>query len=243
MGFRDFQNLPTIKSMRFEGLHFHYNPETPILTNVDFDFPMDSITWIRAESGKGRSALLQLLAGLLTPTSGAYLINQKNVVDMSFEEFNPYRMALGYAFDLGGLISNRTLFENLMLPLMYHKVLPHEDAQKKVFEDLEFFKIKGHKDQRPSMVSGQIRKLVCLARAMILNPQVLLLDDPTIGLSPAALQQLVEKIQTLRELGYLNHIFVCTNDEKFISKFDVKIVQLDNFSLQNLVDMKKVVAL
>ena len=71
---------------------------------------------------------MRLLAGLEQPTRGAYLINGKNVGEMSFEESLPYRLAIGYGYDYGGLIHNRTLKDNVLLPLIYHKLVSEKEA-------------------------------------------------------------------------------------------------------------------
>ena len=121
-----------IESLKFEGVSFSHEGQEIIVQNVEFDFPMNEILWVKAEEGAGKSSLLQVLAGLQIPQSGKYLINGENVVEMSFEEFLPYRLKIGYSFDYGGLINNRSLFDNLVLPLLYHKIGTPEEAKSRV---------------------------------------------------------------------------------------------------------------
>ena len=131
-----------INSLKFEGLEFGYPEQDLIFENVDFDFPLNQFVWVKAGYGSGRSTLLQLIAGLQQSTKGKYLINDQNVSEMSFEEFLPYRMNIGYGFDFGGLINNRTLLENLTLPLEYHKTCTRVQAEDRVeFSEPEYISL------------------------------------------------------------------------------------------------------
>jgi ABC-type multidrug transport system fused ATPase/permease subunit len=81
-----------IESLKFEGVSFAHEGQDPVIQNVEFDFPVNEILWVKAEEGAGKSSLLQILGGLQIPQSGQYLINGQNVCEMSFEEFLPYRL-------------------------------------------------------------------------------------------------------------------------------------------------------
>lgn len=216
-----------IKSLKFENLQFGYEGQDPLFEQVDFDFPTGEIVWVKASSGDGRSSLLQLMAGLVTPQKGHYLINDQNVTEMSFEEFLPYRLAIGYGFDFGGLIHNRTLIENVTLPLVYHKICSPDEAQaraEKYFEKLGGTKVK---DKRPSMVPGGMRKLTCLIRAIITEPQVLLLDDPSVGLGQDVSLRFFDCVQELRAQGQAQHVFISSYDEQLMSCLPHKEIFLD----------------
>ena len=220
--------IPEIKSLKFHGVNFGYENHLPLFVNVDVEFPMNAINWIRSSSGSGKTTLLQILAGLTSPHKGAYFINEQNVSEMSFEEFNPYRLGIGYVFDVGGLISNRTLFDNLMLPLSYHRLLPHDQAVETVLETLDYFELSHFKNNRPAMVSSGVRKTICIARALMLNPQVLLLDDPTLGLGEVAIKKVMKKMRSMQTKKTLKHIFISTNDELFMQNFTYQIIKIEN---------------
>jgi phospholipid/cholesterol/gamma-HCH transport system ATP-binding protein len=209
--------IKPINSLKFENVTFGYEGHTDTFQQCDFDFPMNEIVWVQAESGSGRSTLMQMMAGLIQPTQGKYLVNDENVLDMSFEEFLPYRLSIGYGFDMGGLLHNKTLKENLMLPLLYHKILDFKKAEERVHEYLDLFGVIKHKDKRPSVVSGGTRKLACLIRALILHPQVLLLDEPTVGLNQSTALTYFDLIQLLRSEKHLKSVFISTFDEKMMS--------------------------
>lgn len=128
------------------------------------------IVVIRSTPGSGSSTLLQILAGLQIPTSGSYLINGIPVEKMSFEEFLPFRLRIGYGFGMGGLISNRTLFENLILPLNYHKICSQQEATNLVLTLMDRFELMKYKDLRIAYVSPSHRKITVLIRALIMKP-------------------------------------------------------------------------
>jgi ABC-type multidrug transport system fused ATPase/permease subunit len=121
-----------IQSMRFDQVTIKFPDHEPILNRCDFEFPMQEILWIKSSEGAGKSSLLQIVAGLENPNGGRFWINQLDVTEMSFEEFLPIRLNIGYSFDYGGLISNRSLYDNLMLPLVYHHLIPPSEAKSRV---------------------------------------------------------------------------------------------------------------
>ncbi|GIL17877.1 MAG: ABC transporter ATP-binding protein YtrE [Oligoflexia bacterium] len=242
----DHSMLPKIHSLKFEQMSFQYEgAQVPLFDHVDFDFPMGKFVWVKAASGSGRSTLLQLLAGLQMPTSGKYLINDQDVTEMTFEEFLPYRLAMGYGFDFGGLIHNGTLHENLMLPLMYHKMLSFNEAKARVDRYMNQMNISRYENQRPSLVQGGVRKIVCMLRALILHPQVVLLDDPSVGLGQEMILRYFDIIHSLRNQGLLQHVFISSFDEKMMSLLDHTEIWLDTGKLFNTAvsDEKKVVSL
>lgn len=237
-------NIPKIYKLRFEGVTFQHDNQDPILQHSDFDFPSEETVLIKSEQGAGKSTLLQILAGLIVPQSGKYLINDENVMDMSFEEFLPYRLAIGYTFDYGGLINNRTVFENLMLPLLYHKLIDPSEAERNVKDLIKRFDLEKFKDERPAHIPGRVRKIACLLRSLVTDPQVLLLDDPSVGLGQDISLRFLDLIETHKKTKGLKHIFITSYDEKFMSLISHKVVHLDNgFLYHHEEDVKKAASL
>jgi ABC-type ATPase involved in cell division len=220
---------PQIESIKFENLSFQYEATSTIFDKVSFDFPMNDYIWIRSVStGAGRSTLMQILAGLLSAHEGKYLINDKDVNDMSFEEFLPYRLQIGYSFDMGGLLHNKTLFENLALPLLYHKIATPKEAEAKINSFMQVMGISRYKDQRPTAVPGGVRKITCLLRPLLMNPQLLLLDDPSLGLGQEAVLRYLDMIKNLRDQGYARHIYISTFDDKLMSLVEHREIYIDH---------------
>lgn len=217
-----------VDAIRFENLSFGFENSAKIFTGATFDFPLDQIVWVKGESGAGRSTLLHLLAGLLGPEQGAYFLNGENVSEMSFEEFLPYRLNIGYGFDLGGVLYNKTLEENLTLPLLYHKVLSENEAAQRALIYMEDLGIAKYRHARPAVVPGGVRKLVCLIRALIMHPQVLLLDDPSVGLGQETALKFFDLVDELRQQGELRHVFLSSFDDKLMGVVNPTVVAIDN---------------
>ncbi len=205
------------ESLRFEDLCFQHEGESPLFEHVDFSFPMNETIWVRANSGAGRSTLLQLIAGLLVPQKGKYFINEMNVADMSFEEFLPYRLKIGYGFDLGGVLHNRTLLENITLPLLYHKICGKNEADERAMELIQKMSIQKFANQRPSAVPGGVRKITCLIRSIIMEPELLLLDDPSVGLGQDQSLKFFDCVEEIKQKNALKHIFISSFDDKLMS--------------------------
>jgi ABC-type lipoprotein export system ATPase subunit len=246
-----------IKSLHFEKLTFHYEGQEPLLKNVDFEFPIHKrkppckgavdpvldkrgpassqtgVVVIRGAQGAGSSTVMQILAGLQTPTFGSYLINGVPVENMSFEEFLPFRLLMGYGFDTGGLLSNRTLFENLVLPLNYHKICSPQEAEMRVLALMERFQLINFKDLRIAYVSASLRKMTVLIRSIIMDPEILFLDDPNIRISKEAQQMYAEFLRELINNGALHTIFIASFDESFLSYFDYSPIYLEQKQLFN----------
>lgn len=201
----------SIRSMKLENLTFNYGAEE-IFGDVTYDIPLSRAVWVRAPGSKGKSTLLKLMAGLIMPQGGRFLINDESVGDMSFEEFLPYRLNMGFGFDMGGLLNNKTIFENLLLPLQYHKFMSHREATTWVDKTLDRFAMTPIKDLRPFAISGSQRKLTCVIRAFIHQPEVVLLDEPLIGLKQENINDLIEFVdEGFKERGLKQMFFTAEN--------------------------------
>jgi ABC-type lipoprotein export system ATPase subunit len=220
-----------IQSLKLEAISFAHEGQDPILLNADFEFPLGEIVWVKADEGSGKSSLLQILAGLQTPQSGKYILNDQDVLDMSFEEFLPYRLEIGYSFDYGGLLNNKNIFDNLTLPLLYHKLCTSDEATARVHYLLDRFDIKKFGTERPAHIPGRVRKLACLLRALVTKPQILLLDDPSVGIGLEGSRLIADYIHELREQEFLQHIVISSYDESFLNLFEHKVVYLEGGQL------------
>jgi ABC-type transporter Mla maintaining outer membrane lipid asymmetry ATPase subunit MlaF len=222
---------PMIQSLRFENLTFGYDDQHPLFNSLDFDFPMNRTVWLNAESGQGRSSLLQLLGVLRLPQSGRFVINEMNIGEISFEEFLPYRLKIGYGFDFGGLLNNRTVLENMTLPLLYHKLLEPKAAKTRAIEYLEYMGIGKYQDQRPAVVPGGVRKISCMIRALIHHPELLLLDDPSVGMNEATVLKYFDLVRKVKDQGSLQHVFISSFDKKLMGLLSATEVVIDDGKL------------
>lgn len=204
-----------IGTITLENLGFAYPGCENILENVCATFKEGSQIHFTGSSGVGKSTLMKILVGLSTPTAGRYKFDDVDILPLSFEEFLPYRLNIGFSFDLGGLLSNRTLLENLLLPLQYHERMDRAEALARVEDVMREFCIWPNRNLRPSNVSGGQRKAACVARALVTNPEILILDQPTTGLDKMATGALMNYIEKGKSAGWLKHLFVTSADSSF----------------------------
>ncbi len=239
---KGLNQAPTsIESIRFQQLSFAHestlvlannnSPSKLLFDHLNYEFMSGRCYWLRGLPGSGKSTLLRILVGLCFPTGGDFLINNLSVKEMSFEEFLPYRLKIGYSFDMGGLISNRTLFDNLMLPLTYHHFMPYKEAKEWVEHLGEEFAISSVMQLRPSRVSGSNKKAAVVARSLVLKPSVLVLDDPTTGLSESRVNKLIEILRQGIRDGLFKYVFVVSEDRNFTSSMNCFCLELKNQKL------------
>jgi phospholipid/cholesterol/gamma-HCH transport system ATP-binding protein len=216
-----------IERISFDDLSFSFgSSHKPLFIGMDFEFQKGESYWIKGIPGSGKSTLLKLLVGLVEATAGDMTINRDGFRQMSFEEFLPYRRQIGYSFDLGGLISNCTLFDNLMLPLTYHHFMPPEEARSWVHQLAEDFEISPVLHLRPSRVSGSNKKATIVARSLVMKPRVLLLDDPTTGISGSRVSKLAEVIHEGRMNGQIDFVIFVSEDMPFVRKIATRTIEI-----------------
>ncbi len=224
-----------IGSIGFSGLDFSFDEDHKVLSKCDFQMPMNTVARLNGPHGCGKSTILKILAGMIEPMRGDYIINGKPFNQMSFEELIPYRLKIGYGFEYGGLINNRTIYQNLILPIQYHKLMDEDEAKNHIDEIIEVFGLRRSSGYRPSSVSGGQRKLACIARAFVMNPQLLILDEPTHGLNEKSVENLSNYIRDKMKSGIVKHVFLTTENPMLIESLvkkdlivqDGKLVDFD----------------
>jgi phospholipid/cholesterol/gamma-HCH transport system ATP-binding protein len=156
-----------------------------VLNQLDLEIPRGKITVIIGRSGEGKSVLLKHILGLIRPDSGAILIDGRDVLTQSDLEWNQTRKKFGMLFQNAALFDSMTVFENIAFPLLEHSSFTPKKIQERVEELVSLVGLKPQVFSKyPSELSGGMRKRVGLARAIALNPEILLYDEPTTGLDP-----------------------------------------------------------
>ncbi|MFN8943579.1 MAG: ATP-binding cassette domain-containing protein [Pseudobdellovibrionaceae bacterium] len=158
---------------------------------------------------------------------GRLLFDQRNITEAAYDDLTQTRLKLGYAFDYGGLLSNRSLFDNLLFPLEYHDLLDAETRTTKVKSLFKRFSLEGLENKKPLEVTGKIRKLLCVLRALVYDPQVVILDDPALGLSPEMKEDLVLYIKELMENKTLKQMIFFSQDHFWLQQFQYDELILD----------------
>lgn len=173
-----------------------------VLRGLNLKIHPGEITVIIGGSGQGKSVLLKHMVGLLYPDSGEILIDGKDMCTMDTEELRRVRMRFGLLFQDAALFDSMNVFENIAFPLREHTAYDEPTIHRIVKRKLEDIRLPGIELKFPSELSGGMRKRVGLARATVLNPEIILYDEPTTGLDPITTQAIddliVETQQSLK---------------------------------------------
>jgi phospholipid/cholesterol/gamma-HCH transport system ATP-binding protein len=152
-------------------------------------------------SGAGKSVILRSLIGLEKPDSGKIFFKGEETTHLSENDYNAVRKEIAYVFQYGALFDSMTVFENLAYPLEEHSKLSPTEIKKAVTSLLGEFNLEGTENLYPSELSGGMQKRVGVARAIIMNPTVVLYDEPTAGLDPANTITIQDLILNLKAKG------------------------------------------
>jgi len=174
-----------------------------VLDDLSLDIPEGKITAIIGPSGEGKSVLLKHLIGLLHPDSGQVLVDGESLVGLRRSQLNRIREKFGMLFQNVALFDSMTVFENVAFPLQEKTKLSKDEIRRMVLDALEDVGLKNIEDKYPDELSGGMKKRVGLARAVVLNPKIILFDEPTTGLDPIikrAIHQLIK--DTHAKFGY-----------------------------------------
>jgi len=154
---------------------------------------------VLGRSGCGKSVLLKLILGLMRQDSGKIIIDGRDTSQISEERMTEVRKKFGMLFQGGALFDSLTVAENVAYPLREHTKLKSTDVKRKVAEKLALVEMEGTEDLMPSNLSGGMKKRVALARALALEPEYILYDEPTTGLDPITaerINRLIRRMQT-----------------------------------------------
>lgn len=199
-----------------------------VLDNVSLEIEKGKTTVVIGPSGCGKTVLIKHLIVLLRPTSGEVYFKGQRVDNLSEHELNEVRTHYGFLFQGGALFDSLTVFENIIFPIRQHvKIKEWRDVEDLVKGKLAMVGLDGFQNYYPANLSGGQRKRVALARAIALNPEVILYDEPTTGLDPIrsdVINELVLKLK--RELGVTT--VVVTHDMTSAYKIADRIIMLHN---------------
>jgi phospholipid/cholesterol/gamma-HCH transport system ATP-binding protein len=188
---------PTETAVQLSDVSFGYDRRRPILRGIDMTILRGKLTAIMGGSGCGKSTILRLIGGQLRAQRGRVIVAGKDVAALGRDELFALRRKIGMLFQFGALFTDMTVFENIAFPLREHTELPEELIRDLVLMKLNAVGLRGAAQLRPSELSGGMARRVALARAIALDPLLVMYDEPFAGLDPISLGivgQLIRKL-------------------------------------------------
>ena len=176
--------------------------EYTVLDRASVAFAKGASTVIMGPSGCGKSTLLKVAAGICVPDSGEVLVEGRPLGELSSRGLLDFRRTSGFMFQDAALWANKSIFENLALPLQFHQPsLAPEEVRRRVLASLERGGLEASADLRPAQMSMGENKIASFLRAVILEPELLFLDEPTPSIDHAALEKIMAMIREMKQRG------------------------------------------
>ncbi len=193
--------------VRIRGLSFSHGDRV-IFDRVDLDIARGAVTAVMGPSGTGKTTLLKLISGQLRPDAGSIEVDGQEVQALSRGDRLQLRRRMGMLFQSGALLTDLSVFDNVAYPLREHTDLNPAMIRKLVLLKLEAVGLRGARDLMPSSLSGGMARRVALARAIALDPLMILYDEPFTGQDPISMGVLVTLIRQLNDASRLTSIVV-----------------------------------
>lgn len=212
--------------VEFRGLHKAFG-DKQVLRGVDLRVNRGETQVIMGSSGSGKSVLLSMLVGLLSPDAGQVLLDGEDVTRFStIEEWSRVWLRTGFLFQGAALFDSMNVGENVAFPLRQHAKLDETQIKARVAEVLSWIELEGIEEKMPSELSGGMQKRVGLARAIVLEPEIVVYDEPTTGLDPLTSDTISELIRRLQRERQVTSIVV-THDVRCAFLVADRIAMLD----------------
>jgi phospholipid/cholesterol/gamma-HCH transport system ATP-binding protein len=178
---------------------FGYDRRRPVLTGINLAIPRGRVVAIMGGSGCGKTTILRLIGGQLKPQTGVVRVGDRSVADMSRDDLFRLRRKIGMLFQFGALFTDMTVFENIAFPMREHTDLPDPLIRDLVLMKLHAVGLRGAAQFKPSELSGGMARRVALARAVALDPMLVMYDEPFAGLDPISLGVVGQLIRKLND--------------------------------------------
>jgi phospholipid/cholesterol/gamma-HCH transport system ATP-binding protein len=193
--------------VRIRGLHFRFGPRV-IFDGADFDVPRGKVTAVMGPSGIGKTTLLRLIGGQWTPESGTIEVDGIEVPKLSRRELFELRKRMGMMFQYGALLTDLSVFDNVAFPLREHTKLPESMIADITLMKLDAVGLRGARDLFPEECSGGMHRRIAFARAIALDPMLVMYDEPFTGQDPLSLGVLARLVRKLNDALGLTSIIV-----------------------------------
>jgi len=199
---------PTEIAVRLAGVTFGYDPKRPVLRGIDMAVPRGRVVAIMGGSGSGKTTILRLIGGQLRAQAGTISVAGKDVAALDREQLFALRREIGMLFQFGALFTDMSVFENIAFPLREHTELQEELIRDLVLMKLNAVGLRGAAQLNPSELSGGMARRVALARAIALDPMLVMYDEPFAGLDPISLGIVGQLVRRLNDALGITSIVV-----------------------------------
>ena len=215
----------SVPPIAVEGLRKAFGEQT-VLDGLTFQLVSGQVTCVLGRSGTGKSVLLKLLIGLQVPDAGSICLQGRDIATASPKELNEARRKVGFLFQESALYDSMTIEENVAFPLRRNTELPDSECRDQARKLLGSVGMDQGFDKMPADISGGMRKRVGLARALALEPAILMFDEPTAGLDPITAAEIAKLIVDLRDQRHITSIVV-THDLHTARTIADRLIVLD----------------
>ena len=203
----DASTSPPPSLVEFRDVTFGYG-ERAILDGVSFDIPRGKVTALMGASGGGKTTVLRLIGGQVRARAGEVLLDGADIGHMDAKALYAARRRMGLLFQFGALFTDMTVLDNVAFPLREHTQLPESLVRDIVLMKLDAVGLRGARDLMPSEVSGGMARRIALARAIALDPDLVMYDEPFAGLDPISLGTAARLIRQLNDTLELTSVVV-----------------------------------
>lgn len=201
-----------------------YFERRPAVSDINLEIGKGEFVLLMGPSGAGKTTLLKLLFCAETPDEGQILVNNRNVARLTASQVPTLRRKMGLVFQDFRLLPNRTVAENVALPLMIQGTSAFE-TRRKVTEALKAVGLEHRKESRPGMLSAGEQQRACIARAIINSPIILLGDEPTGNLDPDLAAEIIELFKTINARG--TTVMIATHNREVMQQVNQRVVTLN----------------
>lgn len=195
-------NLIELRGVRFRRGNFR------VFDGLDMAIPKGKVTAVMGPSGTGKTTLLRLITGQLKPDAGSVRVGEYEVPSLSLSRLYEMRRQMGMLFQNGALLTDFSVFENVAFPLREHTRLPDRLIRHIVLTKLHAVGLRGAAELFPGELSGGMNRRVALARAIVMDPDILIYDEPFVGLDPISMGVIVRLIRRLNDALGLTSVVV-----------------------------------
>lgn len=193
--------------VQVRGLHYRVGARE-IFSGVDLEARRGRITAVMGPSGTGKTTLLRLITGQVAPDQGSVVVFGQEVTGLDTRGLYGLRRRMGMLFQNGALLTDLSVFENVAFPVREHARLPEPVLRQLVLTKLHAVGLRGAADLMPAQLSGGMARRVALARAIVMDPELLIYDEPFVGLDPVSMGVIVRLIRELNDALGITSIVV-----------------------------------